>query len=141
MSLLRMRRTTDKELRTLDEVLLEFQTDLDNYVDANTDYNFKSLINSYCVYSYIYLYNTSRTLMPDKNAKDHMTYMNSIIAEACREMNTPYFHPTGMYSIIDKGVAYLVENGLQDSLGYVTAIIDDVAIATKEVADNDVVEK
>lgn len=141
MSLLRMRRTTDKELRTLDEVLLEFQTDLDNYVDANTEYNFKSLINSYCVYSYIYLYNTSRTLMPDKNAKDHMTYMNSIIAEACREMNTPYFHPTGMYSIIDKGVAYLVDNGLQDSLGYVTAIIEDVAIATKEVADNDVVEK
>ena len=47
MSLLRMRRTTDKELRTLDEVLLEFQTDLDNYIDANTEYNFKSLINSY----------------------------------------------------------------------------------------------
>lgn len=137
MSLLRMRRTTDKELRTLDEVLLDFQTDLDNYIDASTEYNFKSLINSYCVYSYIYLYNTSRTLMPDKNAKDHMTYMNSIIAEACREMNIPYFHPTGMYSIIDKGVSYLVENGLRDSLTYISDIIEDVQQATKEVSEND----
>lgn len=126
MSLLKLRRIVDKNTRNMSDVLLDFQMALDIYVDNTNEENLAKVIDAYSEYGYLYLYKASRTLKPDKDAKDHMTYMNSIIAEACREVGVPYFSSNGGYSIIDKSVAYLVDNGIQQDIKYVVTLIEEI---------------
>lgn len=132
MSLLKLRRTVDKNTRPMDEVFLDFIVALDKYIDNSHKRSLAAVIKNYSEYGYLYLYKTSRTLKSDNDAKDRMTYMNSIIAEACREQEIPYFSSTGGYSVIDKAVAYVVDNGIQKNVSYVLGIFEDLQKSKEE---------
>lgn len=132
MSLLKLRRTVDKNTRPMDEVFLDFTMSIDKYIDNSHKRSLAAVIKNYSEYGYLYLYKTSRTLKSDNDAKDRMTYMNSIIAEACREQEIPYFSSTGGYSVIDKAVAYVVDNGIQKNVSYVLGIFEDLQKSKEE---------
>lgn len=132
MSLLKLRRTVDKNTRPMDEVFLDFTMSLDNYIENSNNETLAAVVKNYSEYGYLYLYKTSRTLKSDNDTKDRMTYMNSIIAEACREQEIPYFSSTGGYSVIDKAVAYVVDNGIQKNISYVLGIFEDLQKSKEE---------
>ena len=132
MSLLKLRRTVDKNTRPMDDVFIDFTLAVDNYIENSNDKTLADMVKNYSEYGYLYLYNTSRTLKSDNDAKDRMTYMNSIIAEACREQEIPYFSSTGGYSVIDKSVSYVVDNGIQNDTSYVLDIFEDLQKSKEE---------
>ena len=132
MSLLKLRRTVDKNTRPMDDVFIDFTLSVDNYIENSNNRTLADIIKNYSEYGYLYLYKTSRTLKSDNDAKDRMTYMNSIIAEACREQEIPYFSSTGGYSVIDKAVAYVVDNGIQNDIAYVLDIFEDLKKSKEE---------
>ena len=132
MSLLKLRRTVDKNTRPMDDVFIDFTLSLDNYIDNSNDRTLAAVVKNYSEYGYLYLYKTSRSLKSDNDAKDRMTYMNSIIAEACREQEIPYFSSTGGYSVIDKAVSYVVDNGIQNNISYVLEIFEDLQKSKEE---------
>jgi hypothetical protein len=132
MSLLKLRRTVDKNTRPMDDVFIDFTLAVDTYIENSNDKTLADMVKNYSEYGYLYLYKTSRTLKSDNDAKDRMTYMNSIIAEACREQDVPYFSSTGGYSVIDKAVAYVVDNGIQNNISYVLDIFEELQKSKEE---------
>lgn len=132
MSLLKLRRTVDKNTRPMDDVFIDFTMSVDTYIEDSNNKTLAAMIKDYSEYGYLYLYKTSRSLKSDNDAKDRMTYMNSIIAEACREQDIPYFSSTGGYSVIDKAVAYVVDNGIQKDTSYVLGIFEDLQKSKEE---------
>lgn len=139
MSLLKARRIKDKSVPTLAEAFFTFQCDVDTYIAKVSEKNAIEIIDSYCNMSYIYLLETSQSLQPDEENKDKLTYMNSIVAEVCHETDIPYFHPTGAYSLIDVGVKYKLDNGVNLSTKYLEDLIQEFKDAKAE-ANDEIVE-
>lgn len=140
MSLLKARRIVEKNIKTQEDMFQEFQNNLDVYIDNSSVVNALHIIDAYCKFSYGYLLITSQTLEALKRDKDRMVYMNSIIAEVCHETTVPYFHPTNTYSIIDKGVKHLIDEGIQDNIKYLEDIVADMEEA-KRLVNDEIVEE
>ena len=128
-------------LPSLEEIFSDFQGDVDAYINNPSEFNMFDLLHRYCQYSYRYLINTSKCLAPNKEAKDHMIYMNSLIAEACNETDVPYFHPSGGYSVIDKGVKYVLDNGIQLSHKYISDIVTEFRDEKAKLEEDDILEE
>ena len=128
MSLLKLRRTEeiDKALPSYQTLEREFADRLDTYIEDSTITNLADMVLTYANYSYIYLDMMAETLLPDDTAKGKMVIYNSLIAEACNEQGIMYFDRHQGYSIIDKAVAYVVDNGVQYSNVFITDIIEEM---------------
>ena len=145
MSLLKLRKVVDTKKVTLATSKLEFQGALDAYIKEPTIEAYKALVNIYSNYSYVYLLKISKTLLPIKDAKDEMIFMNSILVEVGNELGLNYFHPEHSYSVIDKTVAYVIANGTQDTTDYIQIVLDGIKEAVdamnEDTIDVDIVEK
>ena len=133
MSLIRVRRIEDTvELPNINEVINEFKCTVEEYIKDTNKNNLAELVKDYSNISYLYLKEISRTLYPNDRVKDTMVFMNSVIAEACHEVGISYFHKTQGYSLIDKSVAYVIDNGFQYDAVYVFDIIEEMERVIKE---------
>jgi len=127
MSLLKLRRTEELgKLPTEDELEKRFAAELDNYIVEPSVEALAEVITTYSNYSYIYLLNMSETLEPNDYGKSKMIIFNSIIAELCNDVGVLYFDREHGYSIIDKSVAYVVDNGVQDDTQFVLDVIEEM---------------
>ena len=134
MSLLTARRIMDNNTRGMEEVLENFQLAVDEYVaDSNKD-KLYVLINLYSEMSYGYLLLTAIILQPS-SYKDNLTYMNSLIVEACHEQGVKYFDREQGYSIIDKTVRYTLDNGVQVDTSYIVKIVEEMEAVYKALED------
>ena len=138
MSLLTLRRT--KELQKLPKLInlgTRFREDLDAYINNSSISTLAKVVDTYSNYSYVYLIEMSETLEANDKAKGRMVIMNSLIVEACKELDILYFDREQGYSIIDKSVAYVVREGIQFNCDYILDIITEM---NKEEDEDELVE-
>lgn len=128
MSLLKLRRTEeiDKALPSYKSLEQEFTERLDTYIEDSTVTRLADMILVYANYSYVYLDMMSEILEPDEKVKGKMVIYNSIIVEACNEVGIMYFDKHQGYSIIDKAVAYVVDNGIQYDANFILEVIEEM---------------
>ena len=132
MSLLKARRITEALPYSKEMVKGNFKNSVLNYVTNPSRQEVVNAIAEYCLYSYIYVYEMSREFVMDHYMKDSLTAMNSILAEMCHEQEIPYYNVKEGYTIIDKGIAYVLENGDNGVEDYVDKTIDIMIEALKE---------
>lgn len=132
MSLLKARRIEEPLPYSKEMVKGNFSNSVLNYTVNPTRVEVVNAIAEYCLYSYIYVYEMAQTFTLDTQMKDSLTAMNSILAEMCHEQEIPYYNVKEGYTIIDKGVDYVLTNGDKDLETYIDNTIDIMVEALKE---------
>jgi len=136
MSILTVRTNTPHATNTVAGTLNNFNLTLDEFIDAKDQSQQAQLaiklLKLYGVYSYLYLQSISFTLKANNDMKDTLTFMNSVIAEVCHKAHIAYFHKEHGYSITDKAITYIMENG-ED--GFENNLIDVIEEMNKELAE------
>lgn len=128
MSLIKARLFDNKDF-SYNDLEIAFQDTLE--VDLSEE-DFYNLVDIYSTYSCLYLREVAFTLKEPKGIKSTMTYMNSYIAEFAHQLSIPYFHKEEGYSIIDKAVQYVLNNGVQTKMDYVKDIVEALRESTIE---------
>jgi hypothetical protein len=133
MSLLKARDWKNLDGDTYSDLEMSFQLALDN--ERINESLLASLIDIYAVYSVLYLREVSLTLKEPLTIQQTMKFMNSYIAEIAHKIEVPYFHKEEGYSLIDKAVQFVLDNGTSDSTDYVKSIMENIVV--KEVEEDE----
>lgn len=128
MSLLKTKRNK-YTTKAITSYLNDFKKYYNSYVLAPTQEDFKGMVHSYTAFSLCYLVAIGDKLLPLETEKQQMTFMNSIIAEVAYELGIPYFNRDKGFSIIDKSLAYVMDNGIPRNFQYLDYIIVELSEA------------
>lgn len=104
----------------------DFKVYANSYIVAPTIEDFKGMLHTYGLFSIKYLADISETFTLNQEDKDKMVFMNSLIAEVANELQIKYFHREKGYSIVDKVLAYIIDNGVPKDFTYIDDIITDI---------------
>lgn len=105
----------------------DFKKYYKSYVLAPTKEDFKGMLHSYTAFSLCYLIAVADTLQPFDSNKQQMTIMNSILVEVAHELEIPYFNREKGFSIIDKSISYVLDNGIPKTFQYLDFIIEEMS--------------
>jgi len=133
MSLLKAREWINVDADSYSDLEQNFQIALD-FEDISESL-LASLIDIYAVYSVLYLREVAFTLKEPIGIQQTMKFMNSYIAEIAHKLKVPYFHKEEGYSLIDKAVQFVLDNGTQDSIDYVKDIMRDIVVVEEEIGE------
>lgn len=122
MSLLKAKRNNIK-LKQGVTYFNNFKKYVDSYILAPTIEDFKGMIHSYGAFGVVYITEVAKSFEPIEGAKDKMVFMNSMIAEVANELSLAYFHKEEGYSIVDKVISYILDNGVPNDFNYIEDII------------------
>lgn len=138
MSLLKATKFKSNEQNTYEASKQQFldviATSGGNFIKKDLEY----LVLIYCNMSARYVSDIATTLTEPDGVKTTMTFMNSYIAEIANKLQVPYFHPEEGYSIIDKALQVVLDNGeYTTKVDFITDIITEL-VSAKNAMESDV---
>lgn len=132
MSLLKARKNQITLPYTEEMIRANFSDTVGKYVVNPSRENVVEAIGEYAIYSFLYVNEMAQDFRMNTYMKDCLTAMNSILAEMCNEQQIPYYNVKHSYTIIDKVVSYVLDNGEEGLDNFIDTEIDIMINDNKE---------
>lgn len=132
MSLLKARRNNIELPYHESLIRANFSDTVGKYVVSPSREVVVEALSEYGIYSFLYVKDMSTHFTMSTFMKDNLTAMNSVLAEMCMEQGIPYYNVKEGYTIIDKVISYILDNGEEGLDTYVDTTIDIMIDALKE---------